>query len=44
MRDLAAFLRLAGESIDNDDKLVRLMFRRGVVLDVTVLRPGEEGK
>jgi len=44
VRDLATFLRLAGESIDGDDKIVRLMFRRGTVLDVTVLRPGVDAK
>jgi serine protease Do len=42
VRHLAGFLRLAQESNRNDDEIVRLVFRRGTILDVTVLRPKEK--
>jgi serine protease Do len=40
--DLPAFLRMAEESGAREDAIVRVMFRRGTVLDVTVLRPAPE--
>ena len=40
--NLAGFLRLAQESNRREDDLVRLVFRRGTILDVTVLRPREK--
>jgi serine protease Do len=42
VRSLAGFLRLAEESARRDDDIVRLVFRRGTILDVTVLRPKEK--
>ncbi|MHC4732373.1 MAG: PDZ domain-containing protein [Planctomycetota bacterium] len=42
VRNLAGFLRLARESGRREDEIVRLVFRRGTVLDVTVLRPKEK--
>jgi len=40
VEDLAQFMRLAAESVTKEDAIVRLVFRRGTILDVTVLRPG----
>ncbi|MHC4971839.1 MAG: trypsin-like peptidase domain-containing protein [Planctomycetota bacterium] len=42
VRSLAGFLRLAQESARREDDIVRLVFRRGTILDVTVLRPKEK--
>ena len=39
VKDLAGFLKLAAQSIRSEDAMVRLILRRGSVLDVTVLRP-----
>ena len=44
VRHLAGFLRLAQESNRKGDEIVRLVFRRGTILDVTVLRPKEKEK
>jgi len=40
--NLAGFLRLVRESGLREDEVVRLVFRRGTILDVTVLRPKEK--
>jgi serine protease Do len=42
VRNLAGFLRLVRESGLREDEVVRLVFRRGTILDVTVLRPKEK--
>jgi serine protease Do len=42
VRNLAGFLRLAQESGQREDEIVRLVFRRGTIVDVTVLRPREK--
>jgi serine protease Do len=39
IRDLATILRLARESEESGEKLVRLIVRRGQILDVALLRP-----
>jgi serine protease Do len=40
--DLAGFLRLAEESGRRGDTIVRLVLKRGTILDVTVLRPKDK--
>ena len=39
IRQLHTILRLARESEEREEELVRLIYRRGQILDVAVVRP-----